>query len=34
MKSRETKQPQLPVNHCAHCGSCDLGIDWQQNRPS
>ena len=28
---REEKQPQIPVNHCAWCGSYDLGIDWQQN---
>jgi len=31
MKYRETKQPQIPVNHCAWCGSYDLGIDRQQN---
>ena len=31
MKYRETKQPQIPVNHCAWCGSYDLGIGWQQN---
>ena len=28
---REEKQPQIPVNHCACCGSYDLGIGWQQN---
>ena len=28
---REEKQPQIPVNHCAWCGSYDLGIGWQQN---
>ena len=28
---REEKQPQIPVNHCAWCGSYDLGIDRQQN---
>ena len=22
---REEKQPQIPVNHCAWCGSYDLG---------
>ena len=32
MKYRETKQPQIPVNHCAWCGSYDLGIGWQQKR--
>ena len=21
----------IPVNHCAWCGSYDLGIGWQQN---
>ena len=26
---REEKQPQIPVNHCAWCGSYDLGIGWQ-----
>ena len=31
MKYRETKQPQIPVNHCAWCGSYNLGIGWQQN---
>ena len=31
MKSREKKQPQLPVTRCAWCGSYDLGIGWQQN---
>ena len=31
MKYRETKQPQIPVNHCAWCVSYDLGIGWQQN---
>ena len=31
MKYRETKQPQIPVNHCAWCGSYDLEIGWQQN---
>ena len=31
MNSRETKQPQIPVTHCAWCGSYDLGIGWQQN---
>ena len=30
MKYRETKQPQIPVNHCAWCGSYDLEIGWQQ----
>ena len=28
---REEKQPQIPVNNCAWCGSYDLGIGWQQN---
>ena len=28
---REEKQPQIPVNPCAWCGSYDLGIGWQQN---
>ena len=31
MKYRETKQPQIPVTHCAWCGSYDLEIGWQQN---
>ena len=31
MNNREKKQPQIPVNHCAWCGSYDLGIGWQQN---
>ena len=31
INSSETKQPQIPVNHCAWCGSYDLGIGWQQN---
>ena len=31
MNSRETKQPQIPVTHCAWCGSYDLEIGWQQN---
>ena len=31
MNSRETKQPQIPVTHCAWCGSYDLGIGWQQD---
>ena len=31
MKYRERKQPQIPVNHCAWCGSYDLEIGWQQN---
>ena len=31
MNSREKKQPQIPVNHCAWCGSYDLEIGWQQN---
>ena len=31
MKYIETKQPQIPVNHCAWCGSYDLEIGWQQN---
>ena len=28
---REEKQPQIPVNHGAWCGSYDLGSGWQQN---
>ena len=31
MKSREKKQPRIPVTHCTYCGSYDLGIGWQQN---
>ena len=31
INSSETKQPQIPVNHCAWCVSYDLGIGWQQN---
>ena len=31
MNSREKKQPQIPVTHCAWCGSYSLGIGWQQN---
>ena len=31
MICREDKQPQIPVPHCTYCGSCDLGIGWQQN---
>ena len=31
MKSREKKQPPIPVTHCAYCRSYDLGIGWQQN---
>ena len=31
MNSREKKQPQIAVTHCAWCGSYDLEIGWQQN---
>lgn len=31
MNSREKKQPQIAVTHCAWCGSYDLRIGWQQN---
>ena len=31
MNSRGKKQPRIPVTQCTYCGSCDLGIGWQQN---
>lgn len=31
MNSRGKKQPRIPVTQCTYCGSCNLGIGWQQN---
>ena len=31
MNNRGKKQPRIPVTQCTYCGSCDLGIGWQQN---
>ena len=31
MNNRGKKQTRIPVTQCTYCGSCDLGIGWQQN---